>query len=286
MKRLIFSLIVAIGVGLCACSEKKYTGLTFDKMLVEYAESPIDLDIGDPRFSWIVISEERGQVQSGFRILLASSAELLVENNGDLWDTGKQNSDKTIHHEYNKGELKSNQKYFWKVFIWNKNGAKTESPVASFETTVLDKSEWKSHWIGNGVESEELPEKGFYGHRKEQAEMSDTVVHKGISLLLRNEVKLVKGIKSAKAYISGLGFYEFYINGKRVGDNVLAPAKSPYHKHILYDTYNVTSLLKNGENAFGIHLGNGWYNPYKNWWQQYRMQWFGAKKAMAQIHIT
>ncbi|MDB4583596.1 glycoside hydrolase family 78 protein [Draconibacterium sp.] len=286
MNRLNFILLVLFCAGLQACSIKKQHGLTFDKMLVEYAECPIDLDMANPRFSWIVTSKERGQVQTGYRILLASSKELLAKNKGDLWDTGKQISGKTIHHEYNKGALKSNQKYFWKVIIRNKAGIEIESPVASFETAILDANEWKSDWIGNGPVTETLPVKGFYGHRKEQADMSDTVVHNGNSLILRNEVALFKKIKSAKAYISGLGFYEFYINGHRVGDHVLAPAKSPYHKHILYDTYDVTALLQKGENALGIHLGNGWYNPYKPWWQQYRMQWFGSKKAMAQIHIT
>ncbi|MBK6282579.1 MAG: alpha-L-rhamnosidase N-terminal domain-containing protein [Draconibacterium sp.] len=91
-------------------------------------------------------------------------------------------------------------------------------------------------------------------------------------------------IKSARAFVTGLGFYEFYINGQRVGENVLSPAKTPYHKYILYDTYDVTSLFKKGENAMGFHLGNGWYNPYKKWWAQYRMQWFGHKKAIGQVY--
>lgn len=269
-----------------ACSAEKEPQLTFKKMLVEYAENPINIDIVNPRFSWIVNSSKRNQHQSAFRILLATSTDLLNKNTADVWDSGKQFSNVTIQHEYNKNELQSNHKYFWKVMVWDGNREEYESPVASFETSILYAVDWKSNWIGNGPISEPLPEKGFYGNRKEQAEMNDTISHFGNSLLLRNEVLLSKKVKSAKAFVTGLGFYEFFINGKRVGDNVLSPAKTPYNKYILYDTYDVTNLLVKGENALGIHLGNGWYNPYKKWWNQYRMQWFGSKKAMAQIHVT
>ncbi|NQU54219.1 MAG: family 78 glycoside hydrolase catalytic domain, partial [Bacteroidetes bacterium] len=286
MKKKIICILIVFGFVLQNCSVDNQPTLIFSKMLVEYAENPIAIDSKNPRFSWIVTSSKRNQQQTAYRILLASSMEKLENNTGDLWDSGKQKSVETIHHEYKKGELKSNKRYFWKVIFWDRNDGMFESPVSYFETAILDDADWSSSWIGNGQKAEPLPEKGFYMHRKEQADMPDTINHSGRSLLLRNEVTLSKKVKSAKVYISGLGFYEFFINGKRVGENVLAPAKTPYHKHILYDTYDVTELLKKGENALGIHLGNGWYNPYKPWWQQYRMQWFGSKKAMAQIQIT
>jgi len=285
MKRIILYFLL-VGILFQNCSVEKTDKTTFNKLLVEYAEKPIEIDLCNPRFSWIIESSGRNRHQTAFRILMATSEKLLADNKADLWDTSKQKSDQTIHHEYDKGKLESNEKYYWKVIIWDENDDEYESPVSSFETAILDNDEWKAEWIGNGPVKEIIPDKGFYGHPKEQAQMKDTVVHLGKSLLLRNEVLLSKKIKKAKAYISGLGFYEFYINGKRVGDKVLAPAKTPYHKHILYDAYDVSGLLVDGKNALGIHLGNGWYNPYKKWWQQYRMQWFGSKKAMAQIHIT
>lgn len=286
MNRLILFVFLAFGLASQNCSVKNNSELTFKKLLVEYAENPINIDIENPRFSWVVASLVRNQQQSAYRILLATSKNKLENNSGDIWDSGKQLSAETIQHEYDKGGLKSNQKYFWKVIVWDGVGVQYISPISFFETTILEDGEWKSNWIGNGPISELLPEKGFFTHRKEQAEMADTINHNGRSLLLRNEVILSKKVKTARVYISGLGFYEFFINGKRIGENILAPAKTPYHKHILYDTYNVTKLLNKGENALGIHIGNGWYNPYKPWWQQYRMQWFGSKKAMAQIHVT
>lgn len=258
----------------------------FERLLVEYAESPINIDELHPRFSWIISSEQRNQVQTAFRIQVGSSPAKLNGNKPDLWDSGRIESSETIQHEYENENLKSNTSYYWRVISWDGDGKVHESPTAKFETTFLSGDEWIANWIGKGSKLELLPPQGFYKDIKEQFKGKDTIVHDGNSLLLRHLVQLDKKVKSAKAYITGLGFYEFFINGVRVGDHVLAPAKTPYHKAILYDTYDVTNLVKAGINAVGIHLGNGWYNPYKKWWNDYRMQWFGSKKAIAQIHIS
>jgi len=269
-----------------SCQPKAVSSFIFDKMLVEYAEQPINIDELHPRFSWIVSSARRNQVQSAFRIMVASSSEILNDNQADIWNTGEILSGETIQHEYGGIDLKSNTTYYWKIIFRDGDMLTHESPVAKFETALLSQDEWKAEWIGKGSGSELLPPRGFYKDRKEQFPGKDSIRHDGNSLLLRREFELIKKIKSAKAYITGLGFYEFYINGMRVGDHVLAPAKTPYHKTILYDTYDVSDLLKQGANALGIHLGNGWYNPYKKWWNDYRMQWFGSKKAIAQIYLT
>ena len=268
------------------CSIYAAGGLTFEKLLVEYDENPIDIDGAHPRFSWVVLAEKRNQVQTAYQIMVASSARKLSENGTDLWNSGKVTSGETIQHEYENNNLQSETKYFWKVKIWDATGNEYESPIATFETAFLAENEWKAAWIGKGPAKELLPPQGFYKDRKEQFPGKDTIVHDGNSLLLRHEALLGKAVQSARAYITGVGFYEFYVNGQRVGDRVLAPAKTPYHKHILYDTYDITSLLKKGNNALGIHLGNGWYNPYKKWWNDYRMQWFGSKKAIAQIRVV
>ena len=258
----------------------------FKKMLLEYAESPVNIDYAHPRFSWIISSDKRNQFQTAYRILVASSQKNLSMNRCDMWDSGKIESPETIQHEYEPGNLKSNTSYYWKVIFWDGEAKSHQSPTARFETAFLSASDWTAQWIGKGSKNEPLPKQGFFKDPKEQCGMADSIVHDGNSLLLRREIDLPKKIRSAKAYVTGLGFYEFYINGSRVGDHVLAPAKTPYHKQILYDTYDVTNLLRKGENAIGIHLGNGWFNPYKKWWNDYRMQWFGSKKAIAQILVS
>ena len=267
-------------------SANSYSHISFKRLLVEYAENPINIDESHPRFSWIISSDRRNQRQSAYRIMVASSLKNLNLNHGDLWDTGKVISSETIQHEYEPDNLKSNSSYYWKVIFWDGDSKPHESPASGFETAFLSANDWTAKWIGKGSKSEPLPEQGFYKDPKEQSGMADTIVHDGNSLLLRREIELSKKIRSARAYVTGLGFYEFYVNGSRVGDHVLAPAKTPYHRQILYDTYDVTNFLTKGVNAVGIHLGNGWYNPYKKWWNDYRMQWFGSKKAIAQILVN
>jgi alpha-L-rhamnosidase len=258
---------------------------SFRELLVEYAKNPINIDEAHPRFSWIISSDNRNLSQSAYRIMVASSPKNLDKNMADVWDSGKMISSETCQHELGNNNLIPNTCYFWKVILWDSEGASHESKISIFETAFLSEKEWKASWIGKGPSHEPLPPQGFYKDRKEQA-ANDTIVHDGNSLLLRHEADIPKKITTARAYITGLGFYEFFINGKRVGDHVLAPAKTPYHQQILYDTYDVTDLVHQGKNAFGIHLGNGWYNPYKKWWNDYRMQWFGSKKAVAQILVN
>jgi len=286
-KMAFLSVLIVFGCfNLYSIPANSYSQYKFEKLLVEYAENPNGIDEMHPRFSWIISTEKRNQVQIAFRIQVGSSPAKLNGNKPDLWDSGRIQSSETIQHEYRNDNLKSNSGYYWKVIVWDGEGKSHESPVAKFETAFLTQDEWRAKWIGKGPKSEQLPSEGFFKEIKEQFQGKDTIDHDGNSLLLRDEIQLDKKIRSAKAYITGLGFYEFFINGVRIGDHVLAPAKTPYHKTILYDTYDVTDLVKHGTNAFGIHLGNGWYNPYKKWWNDYRMQWFGSKKAIAQIHIT
>jgi alpha-L-rhamnosidase len=278
-----FSFILSLIASGCLKTGK--ADLRFDRMLVEYAENPINIDMAHPRFSWIISSHGRSRRQSAYRIIVSSSMENLNNGKSDIWDSRRIESGETIQHEYLPDNLSSNSRYFWKVIMWDDEGKSYESPAAKFETAFLEGFKWSASWIGNRPSSEKVPCTGFYMERREQNISRDTIVHDGYSLLLRHEIVISKKVESAKAFIAGLGYYEFYINGNRVGDHLLAPAKTPYHKYILYDSYDVTSLINEGQNAFGIHLGNGWYNPYKKWWNMYRMQWFGSKKAMAEIHI-
>jgi alpha-L-rhamnosidase len=278
----VITLVFLIASG-CSISEKP--DQKFVSMLVEYAENPLNIDMAHPRFSWIVSSEGRNQKQIAYRIIVSSTLENLKSDRPDLWDSGRIESGETIQHDYLPDNLASDSHYFWKVIVWDGKGKAHESPSAEFETAFLKGQTWSASWIGNRPASEPVPSKGFFSDRHEQDTNGDTILHDGCSLLLRYEADIPGKIESAKVYITGVGYYEFYVNGQRVGDHFLAPAKTPYHKYILYDTYDISTLIKRGPNAFGIHLGNGWYNPYKKWWNEYRMQWFGSKKALAEIHL-
>ncbi len=247
----------------------------------EYISSPNNIDTFNPRFSWILESSERGQKQTAYQVLVSSRKSTL----GDMWDSGKNISSETSQITYVGKALESNSCYFWMVRIWDKNGVEYESEIGEFWTAILDTTLWQANWIGAGSKVEYLPTQGFFQSEKEQYELPDTIEHNGRSLLLRTEYECPNEIKNARVFVTGLGFYELYMNSKKISDHVLAPAKTNYREEVLYDTYDVTEILNNGNNAIGIHLGNGWFNPYKKWWRPYRMQWFGAKRGYFQLHI-
>jgi len=125
----------------------------------------------------------------------------------------------------------------------------------------------------------------YYSRQCDRNSKGDSIHYNERSLLLRKELELSKSVTKALVSVTGLGYYELKINGQKIGDKVLTPAKTNYRKIILYDTYDVTSHLKTNKIAIGIMLGNGWFNPLKKWWS-WRMQWFGAKRAIFQMHIT
>jgi len=253
-----------------------------DHLKCEYSFHPINIDKQNPGFSWVLSSKMNGQKQTAFQFLVSKNKDL-----SDLiWDTGKVNSSATNQIFYKGEKLESYSNYYWKVLVWDKKDHLFESEIAEFGTSFLDQKDWKAKWIGTNTKLEPLLPNGFLKSVEEQISLSDSIIHDGRSLLLRNEFECKENIQSAKVFVTGLGYYELYLNGNRVGDHVLSPAKTNYAEEILYDTYDVTDQLKKGKNAFGIHLGNGWYNPYKKWWQEYRMQWFGAKKAILQLQIT
>ena len=268
-------------------SRAQHPGFYFEKLLCESAEQPIDVDVENPGFSWVVKDALPGGYQKRFRIRVGTDSAGLEKGHALVWDSGWKLSDETLHHRYQGKELKSNGRYFWTVEIENTQGRKIKSGVQGFSTAILKPTEWKAQWIGSKTASSVRPPNGFFKDRKEESYLGkDSVVHEGRSLRLRKEYTLSRKVKTARIFVTGLGLYELYVNGGKVGNKVLSPAKTNYTKQVLYDTYDVTRLLRPGINALGIQLGNGWYNPYKRWWKEYRMQWFGAQKALLQLHIT
>jgi len=204
------------------------------ELTCEYAKNPLGIDTPQPRFGWVLESAKRGCRQTAYQLLLSSSEEKLKNNIGDKWDSGKVTSDESVNITYQGTSLVSGEKCYWKVRIWNQDEdvSPYSSPV-TFEMGLMQPNDWQGQWIG---------------------------AEKGISApLIRKEFAIEKTITKARVYICGLGFYELYINGSRVGNHVLDPATTDYDKRILYVPYDVTHLLKEGRNVVGVILGNGWF---------------------------
>jgi len=232
----------------------------------EYAVNPQGIDVLSPRFSWEISSEERNVSQVSYQILVASSPERLGRNEGDLWDSGVVNTDETLGVVYKGKALQSRDKCFWKVKATTNTGKTGWSKPAEWTMGLLSSQDWQAKWAG-----------------LEEAFEGDTITGEHTRLAaryLRKEFPADKKIQQATLYISGLGLYEAYINGKRIGTQVLAPTVTDYTKSVKYNTFDVTKELSPGKNAIGVILGNGRYFSMTQ-----GMRTFGKPRMLLQLEI-
>ncbi len=468
----LLAVLVMCSIGIIfagACSGAVRQGpLTPVGLTCEYAADPLGVDAAPPRLSWLLESNLRGQMQSAYQILVASSEAKLKGDTADKWDSGRVESFQSVNVAYGGKALASGEKCWWKVRVWDKDGkASVYSKPATFEMGLLKQTDWKAKWIGMGgavdyidgkfgravnldgaAQTVRIPhyaklkpataitisawikptkctdqwreiyrkedgdarhllaigktsgvyglwcglgisgayvERGaalpasrlkdgkwhfvaatydgsairFYADGKEIGKVSaggrldtagtspayigssggrdeffpggiDDVRIYGRALsadeiktmagaaaaaagrglvgwwkldgdlanaaaagkdgtatggavasapLLRKTFEIAAKAKRARVYISGLGWYELYINGRKVGDHVLDPATTDYHKRTLYVTYDVTDLLRRGQNAVGVMLGNGWYC------EPGRLKYGRSPRLLMQMHV-
>lgn len=214
------------------------------KLTCEYLENPLGIATAKPRFSWILAGEGRNQWQSAYEIVVTDAAKNIV------WQTGKVNTAQNLHIEYAGKPLQPFTRYTWQVKVYDQDGA--ASPWSTPQWFETASAEWAAQWIGDGSRQFEKDE-DFY---KEDP-----------MPLFRKSFETKKKIASARLYISGLGYYEAYLNGQKIGDHVLDPGFTAYSKQVLYSVYDITPQVRNGVNAASIMLGNGWYNtlPLRFW---------------------
>lgn len=222
--------------------------LELTNLRCESRVDPLGIDDAHPQLSWVLVETAvRGQRQTAYQVLVASSEELLRKDQGDLWESGKIDSDQTLHVSYNGHPLASQQRCHWKVRVWDKDGKISEWSRASvWEMGLLSPQDWQALWLNDG-KSPPTKTEDFY--------------HEDPAPLFRKQFNLPKKITRARLYISGLGYYQASLNGYVIGDQVLDPGWTGYSKRVLYTTQDVTSQLCQGDNCLGVTLGNGWYNP-------------------------
>ncbi|MBP7053344.1 MAG: family 78 glycoside hydrolase catalytic domain [Phycisphaerae bacterium] len=213
----------------------------------EYQTDPLGIDVTQPRLSWELQSQQRGQRQTAYQVLVATDEALLAEGKADLWETGKVVSDQSVHVVYAGKPLASRTCCYWKVRVWDKDDQACDfSKTAQWEMALLDEADWKARWIHDGKANPKNDE-DFY---KEDP-----------APLFRKAFELAKAVKKARLYITGLGYYEAHLNGQHLGDSSLDPAWTAYSKRVFYSVHDVTDLLLDGNNSLAVTLGNGWYNP-------------------------
>jgi alpha-L-rhamnosidase len=232
----------------------------------EYMTSPLGIDVRKPRLSWQLQSSARGVTQSAYQVRVSTSERSLRAGHDLLWDSGRVASSESIHRAYDGPPLQSGRRYFWQARIWDGAGrASAWSAPAWWEMGLLEPGDWKASWI--------------------EPNLADDVSKAGPVPMLRREFKLSGPVERARAYVTAHGLYELYLNGQRVGDQLFTPGWTSYKKRLQYQTYDVTPLLKTGDNAVGALLGNGWYRGNLAW--EERRNIYGDRLALlAQIQVT
>lgn len=235
-------------------------------LLCEYQENPIGVGSQAPVFSWTIAGEERNVLQQWYRILVASTEGEIAALHGDVWDTDWVEDSRSVNHVYDGEPLTSSTEYFWSIQLKDSKG-KISSPDsnAKFETALLHQKDWKGKWIGDPS-----PRTNWLSY-----DLTDPKAP-----LFRKEIVITKPVDRARAYFSGLGWGELYLNGTKISDRVLDPAPTDYNVSIPYVTHDVTSSLKEGHNAIGMTAGNGWYSEYC-WKDAYG----AAPKVLLQLHV-
>lgn len=274
----------------------------------EYMDSAMCVDTPEaPRLSWVPESSgKRCERQTAYQILVATSPDRLTEKNADLWNSGKVNSAATAHVAYGGRKLGSFDNCYWTVRVWDGDGKAGDWSKPSMWTMgVLDPDDWGgARWIAlkpaaqweaewKAHKESEKPGLSDSGPIRSYAGMNLWQIYDSVkpsydgAPLLRREFKVPAGLKSAQLYICGLGYFEAFINGGRVGSDVLNPAWTNFAQTSLYSHYDVTDMLRPGaDNAIGVMLGRGQYNPICNdAWGLYRSGWVSQPKMVALLRM-
>lgn len=248
-------------------------GVKTVRLLTEGQTTPLSIESRSPRLSWTIESDGNGVMQTAFRVLVASSPEKLATDEGDLWDSGKVETDRSIYVPYQGKRLESNQRCFWKVKVYTNQGESPWSETASWGMGLIGETHWDGRWIGWDAPFEWDKETT---HSRLSARYLRTVF----------KAKTGAGIKRATLHIAGLGLYELFLNGKAVGDQVLAPAPTDYRRTVLYNSFDVTDRLNSGaDNAIGVVLGNGRYYTMRQNYKPYKITQFGYPKVRLNLLI-
>jgi len=247
--KLTILLIALLTIGNFYAQGTQSNSLSVQEPKIEYHENPQGIDVLQPRFSWILNGEGRNRSQSAYQIIVASSMKKLSDNQGDIWDSGKMNSNATNQIEFDGSPLKSDFRYYWKAKVWDELGNASEwSTPANWSMGLLNFSNWKGIFIGHDV--------GY-----DKTDKYDSL-YLPPARYLRKSFEVQKKIKKATAYTTALGLYELRLNGKKVGDDYFLPGWTDYDKRLYYQTFDITESLTKGENVIGAVIADGWYAGY------------------------
>jgi len=235
---------------------------TLTQLTCEHRIDPLGIDVMQPRLSWKLLSDRRGNRQIAYQVLAASTVAGLMD--GQLWDSGRVESGQSLDVAYAGPALATGQRVYWLVRVWDAAGGVCESAPAWWEMGLLDPDDWRAQWIG-------AP---FFGGPRTSSPPP----------YVRRPFTLRGPVASARLHATAIGLYECYLNDNRVGDDVFTPGWTDYGRRVQYQVYDVAALLKPGPNAFGAILGDGWGVGHIAWLG--RQHYADRPRFLAQLVIT
>jgi alpha-L-rhamnosidase len=249
----------------------------------ENRDNPLGVETAKPSLSWKIYSEQKNVLQTAYQIMISDDIDLLYKGMANIWDSKKVLSSASIQVLYSGPKLVSAKKYYWRVKVWdNKNNVSNWSQVFNWQMGLLHKVEWQNaKWIAYDEVIDSLkiaPHIHLNGKKSWGA-------RRNILPQFRKVIEVKKTIKEATAFVCGLGQFDFFINGEKVGDHFLDPGWTNYAKHAQYVTFDISKNIKEGKNAVGAMLGNGFYYIPG---QRYRKMTgaYGHPKLIAKIVIN
>lgn len=232
-------------------------------MQCEYLTKPLGVDAPHPRLTWRMQDARLNAMQTAYRVSVGTDSAAVAKGGTGAWNTGWVASDAMLV-TYAGAALKPYTKYFWKVDIADNAHIKHMGMVSKFETGLMDMNNWKGRWIADNEDVNLKPAPYF-----------------------RKVFEAGKQIRSARAYVAVAGLYELYLNGKKVGNHRLDPMYTRFDKRTLYVSYDVTGQIKQGKNAVGVLLGNGWYNMQSTAvWDFDKAKWRNRPAFCLDLRVT
>lgn len=239
--------------------------ISINALTTEMAVNPLGIESLAPRLSWKINSDRNNVSQTSYQILVASSPALLGKGIGDMWDSGVVKTDQSTYVTYSGKVLSPATRYWWKVRVNTNKGVCDWSEVALFQTGFAGgENSWGAEWIGGemlgDIAMEAVPARYFR----------------------KSFVVSPSEVKYASLYIVGLGLYEAYINGHKLGNGVLLQAPTEYFQSVRYDVHDIGEFLRQGNNTIGVTLGNGRHTPER----MHTMRWFGFPRLFTRLEIV
>ncbi|MFA5816282.1 MAG: glycoside hydrolase family 78 protein [Bacteroidales bacterium] len=251
MKRIsnLFSVLVITGiflVGQLSFAQNSKPFVEVIRLRTEYQVNPVGIDVLQPRFSWVIKANVRDIRQIAYEVRVGLTIDKVKNGVPLFWTSKKVQSDESNQVVYKGPSLEPGKRYYWTVRIWdNQNHITDWSPISYLEMGLLKPADWKASWIEPNIIADAKAEQPCP--------------------LIRKTFKLKKEVKSARLYITAHGLYQLEVNGEKPNDWLFTPGWTSYNKHLQYQTYDLTRLLKKGDNAIGVILGNGWYRGDLGW---------------------